>query len=89
MHAWGMTLEQAVELFVQEGFQDRASAEREARRAAADPMVLVHTLGKVEILMMREEYLASSSGSLRDFHDALLKLGAPPLPLARRLLRTR
>lgn len=89
MHGRGMTLEQAVDLFVREGYQERANAEREARRAAADPMVLAYTLGKVEILKLREEYQASSSGSLRDFHDALLRLGAPPLPLARQLLRSR
>jgi uncharacterized protein (DUF885 family) len=88
IHTRKMTLDQAVEFFVNEGYQERANAEREARRAAADPMVLVYTWGKVEILNLRDEYLAAGAGSLRDFHDGLLKLGAPPLPLARQLLRT-
>ncbi len=86
MHARGMTVEEAVELFVNEAFLERANAEREARRAAADPKVPVYTLGKMEILRLRDEYLARTGRSLREFHNELLAHGAPPLPVARRIL---
>jgi uncharacterized protein (DUF885 family) len=86
MHAKGMTYEQAVELFVNEGYMERVAAEREARRGTADPTYLVYTLGKHEILKLREEYLARTGASIKDFHDALLRTGYPPLPIARRIL---
>jgi len=86
MHARGMTYEQAVEFFVNEGIVERANAEREARRAAADPMVLAYTLGKTEILRLRDDCLRQTGQSLAGFHGELLRLGAPPLPLARSFL---
>jgi uncharacterized protein (DUF885 family) len=86
MHTKGMTVEQAVEFFVNEGYMERAGAEREARRGAADPTYLVYTLGKHEILAMREEYRRRTGGTLAAFHNALLQTGYPPLPIARKIL---
>jgi uncharacterized protein (DUF885 family) len=86
MHAKGMSLEQAVELFVNEGYMERVGAEREARRGTADPTYLVYTLGKHEILKLRDEYLERTGKPLKSFHDELLRTGYPPLPIARRIL---
>lgn len=86
MHTKGMTLEQATELFVNEGHMERAGAEREAKRGTSDPTYLVYTLGKHEILKLREEYFRRRGGSLKAFHDDLLRVGCPPLPIARKLL---
>jgi uncharacterized protein (DUF885 family) len=86
MHTKGMTVERAAELFVEQGYMERAGAEREARRGASDPTYLVYTLGKHEILKLREEYFRRKGGSLRSFHDELLRTGYPPLPIARRIL---
>lgn len=86
MHAKGMTVEQAVELFVNEGHMERVGAEREARRGAADPTYLVYTLGKHEILALRDEYFKRTGGTLVSFHNELLKTGYPPLPIARKIL---
>jgi uncharacterized protein (DUF885 family) len=86
MHAKGMSVEQAVELFVNEGYMERVAAEREARRGTADPTYLVYTLGKHEILKLRDEYRSRTGGSLKAFHDDLLRTGYPPLPIARRIL---
>jgi uncharacterized protein (DUF885 family) len=86
IHAKGMTVEQAADFFVKEGLQTRAAAEREARRGAVDPLYLVYTLGKAEILQLRRDWRAKTGGSDRDFHNALLALGAPPLKLARLML---
>lgn len=86
IHTKGMTVEQAVELFVNEGYMERAGAEREAKRGAADPTYLVYTLGKHEILALRDEYLKRTGGTLVSFHNELLRTGYPPLPLARKIL---
>ena len=86
MHAKGMTYEQAVELFVNEGYLERVVAEREARRGTADPTYLVYTLGKHEILKLRDEYRARTGGTLKAFHDDLLRTGYPPIPIARKIL---
>ena len=86
MHAKGMTYEQAVELFVNEGYMERVAAEREARRGTADPTYLVYTLGKHEILKLRDEYRARTGASLKAFHDELLATGYPPIPIARKIL---
>jgi uncharacterized protein (DUF885 family) len=86
MHAKGMSLDQAVELFVNEGYMERVAAEREARRGTSDPTYLVYTLGKHEILKLREEYQSRTGGTLKAFHDELLRTGCPPLPIARRIL---
>jgi len=86
MHAKGMTYEQAVELFVNEGYMERVAAEREARRGTADPTYLVYTLGKHEILKLRDEYRGRTGASLRAFHDELLATGYPPVPIARKIL---
>jgi uncharacterized protein (DUF885 family) len=86
MHAKGMTYEQAVELFVNEGYMERVAAEREARRGTADPTYLVYTLGKHEILKLRDEYRSRTGASLREFHDELLRTGYPPIPIARKIL---
>lgn len=86
MHTRGMTVEKAVDFFVAEGLQPRAAAEREARRGAVDPLYLVYTLGKNEILALRDDWRNATGGSMKDFHNALLRLGAPPLKLARMML---
>lgn len=86
MHAKGMSVEQATELFINEGYMERAGAEREARRGTSDPTYLVYTLGKHEILKLREEYFQRTGGTLKAFHDDLLHTGYAPLPIARRIL---
>jgi uncharacterized protein (DUF885 family) len=86
MHTKDMTVEQATEIFVNEGYMERAGAEREARRGASDPTYLVYTLGKQEILKLRDEYFQRTGGSLKAFHDDLLRVGYPPLPIARKIL---
>lgn len=74
-HCKGMSLEEAAAFFVKEGRLERKNAEREAKRAAVDPMVLAYTLGKREILKLR----AASNLPAREFHARLLSRGAPPI----------
>jgi len=85
LHTSGMSYEDAVEFFVREGHQARTNAEREARRGTLDPTYLVYTLGKNDILRLREEWRRQLGESFRigDFHDRLLSYGAPPVKILR------
>jgi Bacterial protein of unknown function (DUF885)/PrcB C-terminal len=67
---------------------ERANAEREARRGTLDPTYLVYTLGKMEILKLREAYRERTGASFRlgDFHDRLLAYGSPPVKILRMAL---
>ncbi len=88
MHTGKMTMEQAVEFFVKEGYQVRPVAEKEAKRGTSDPTYLVYTLGKLEILKLREDYkhMKGDNYSLQGFHDAFLQQGYPPVKIVRRAL---
>ncbi len=85
MHTGGMTYEQGIDFFVKEGYQTRANAERETKRGTSDPTYLVYTLGKLQILKLREDYkkLRGDKFSLREFHDRFLQQGGPPIKLVR------
>jgi uncharacterized protein (DUF885 family) len=88
MHTGKMTVEQAVEFFVKEGYQVRPVAEKEAKRGTSDPTYLVYTLGKLQILKLREDYRKMKGGkfSLQEFHDAFMAQGYPPVKIVRRAL---
>jgi hypothetical protein len=88
MHTQGMSYEQGVEFFMREGYMERANAEREARRGTLDPTYLVYTLGKMEILKLREDYKQRAGASFRlgEFHDRLLAHGSPPVKILRMAL---
>jgi len=88
MHTGKMTLEQGVEFFMKEGYQTHANSERETKRGTFDPTYLVYTLGKLEILKLREDYrsLRGASFSLAEFHDQFLAQGFPPVKVIRRAM---
>jgi uncharacterized protein (DUF885 family) len=88
MHTGRMTFEQAVEFFVKEGYQTRPMAEKEAKRGTSDPTYLVYTLGKLQILKLREDYKKLKGGkyTLQEFHDAFMRQGYPPIKIVRRAL---
>lgn len=85
LHTAGMSYEEAVAFFMREGYQARTNAEREARRGTLDPTYLVYTLGKIEILRLRDEWKRQLGDSFRlgDFHDRLLSYGMPPVKILR------
>jgi len=88
MHTGPMTLDQGIEFFVKEGYQTRPMAEKEAKRGTSDPTYLYYTLGKLEILKLRNDYkkMKGAQFSLQEFHDAFMKQGTPPIKLVRRAL---
>ncbi|HYE65027.1 MAG TPA: DUF885 family protein, partial [Pyrinomonadaceae bacterium] len=85
MHTQGMSYEEGVQFFMREGYQERVNAEREARRGTVDPTYLVYTLGKMEILKLREEWRGrmGEAFNLGEFHDRLLSYGMPPIKIIR------
>lgn len=88
MHCHGMTQVQAEEFFHKEGLQMKTVAELEARRGTQDPLYIVYTYGKLQILKLREDYKAQqgSAYSLRKFHDTLLRYGRAPFGLIRQAM---
>ncbi len=88
MHTGNMTLDQARDFFVTEGYQVPPIAEVEARRGTSDPTYLVYTLGKLQIMKLREDYktMKGDSFSLQEFHDRFMEQGGLPLKLIRRAL---
>ena len=67
---------------------DELPARKEAARGTFDPGYLNYTLGKLQLLKLREDYERERgmSFSLREFHDRCLAYGAPPVPLLRKQL---
>ncbi len=84
MHCRGMTQAEAVALFMEQGYQEKANAEREALRGTSDPTYLVYTLGKHQILALWDE--VKETMDRKTFHNRLLRLGSPPLKVARMAL---
>ena len=88
MHTGKRTFEQGIEFFEKEGYQSHEVAEVETKRGASDPTYLYYTLGKLQILKLREDYRNKMGAkfSLQEFHDNFLKQGAPPIKIVRRAL---
>ncbi len=88
MHTGKMTFDQAIQFFVNEGYQVRATAEQETKRGTSDPTYLVYTLGKLEILKLRGDYmkLKGDKFNLREFHDEFMKQGFPPIKIVRQAM---
>jgi uncharacterized protein (DUF885 family) len=88
MHTGKMTYDQGIDFFVTEGYQTRANGERETKRGTSDPTYLYYTLGKLQILKLREDYkkMKGSQFSLQEFHDSFMKQGFPPIKIVRRAM---
>jgi uncharacterized protein (DUF885 family) len=88
MHTGKMTFDQGVEFFVKEGMQTRSNAEVETKRGTSDPTYLYYTLGKLEILKLREDYRKrrGAAFSLEEFHNSFLKQGFPAVRIVRRAM---
>jgi uncharacterized protein (DUF885 family) len=85
MHTGTMTIDQAEEFFQKEGYQSKETAVVETKRGAGDPTYLYYTLGKLEIMKLREDLQKKegSAFSMQKFHDDFLKQGFPPVKIVR------
>jgi uncharacterized protein (DUF885 family) len=88
VHTRGMTMDQAVQYFVDHAGMERANAEREAYRAAFDPTYIIYELGALQIRKLRDD-VARTQGAAFDlarFHESMLSQGSLPVALLRRVL---
>ncbi len=88
MHTGKRTFDQSVEFFEKEGYQPHEVAVKETKRGTSDPTYLYYTLGKLQILKLREDYrkMKGAQFSLQEFHDNFLKQGYPPIKVVRHAL---
>ena len=83
-----LSIEQAEDFFVKEGYQSRPIAEVETKRGTSDALYLYYTLGKLEILKLRADVQAKqgASFSLEQFHNDLMRQGFAPIKVIRRAM---
>jgi len=88
MHTGNMAFDDAVQFFQKEGYQPQSVAEVETKRGTSDPTYLVYTLGKLEIMRLREDYKQKMGNtfSLQQFHDTFLRQGFPPIKIVRQTM---
>ncbi len=85
MHTGKMSVEEAEAFFQKEGYQSKEIGVIETRRGAGDPTYLYYTLGKLEILKLRDDMRKKQGAafSLEKFHDDFLRQGYPPVKIVR------
>jgi len=88
MHCGKFTLDQSRRFFVKEGFQSPRIADIETKRGTSDPTYLYYTLGKLQILKLREDLRKKQGAafSLGKFHDDFMSQGYPPIAIVRHAL---
>src|ERR1017187_4503772 len=88
MHCQGMSVEEATKFFEDNCYYEPKPARQEAIRGAYDPEYLYYTLGKLEILKLREDYRKQEGAkfNLQEFHNEMLRHGAPPIRLLREVM---
>jgi len=86
MHTKGKSIDDAKQIFMKECGSPEPEARREAYRGTRDPGYINYTVGKLEILKLRDDYRTKMGDkfSLTDFHDRLLAAGLVPLKIIRR-----
>jgi uncharacterized protein (DUF885 family) len=88
MHTGKMSFAEAEKFFVKEGFQSRKIAEIESKRGTSDPTYLYYTLGKLQIMKLREDYRKKMGAdfTLQKFHDEFMGQGFPPIAVVRKAM---
>jgi hypothetical protein len=85
LHTKGWSVEDSKRFFMEEGLQAEGTAIQQAARGTYDPAYLNYTMGKLMIKRLRDDWTATRGGrtAWREFHDAFLSYGGPPIPLVR------
>ncbi len=88
MHTQNMSVADATKFFQENCYYEEKPARAEAMRGTFDPGYMNYTLGKLQILKLREDYKAQqgSEFSLLKFHNELTNHGMPPIRLLRELM---
>ena len=88
MHTGQMSMDQAIDFFVAEGYQSRSIGEVETKRGTSDPTYLYYTLGKLQIMKLRAD-LQKKEGTaftLEKFHDNFMRQGGAPIRIVRKAM---
>lgn len=88
MHTKGMTVAESKKMFLEQGLRSEGEAEQQSARGTFDPAYLNYTMGKLMIRKLREDWCASRGGraAWKQFHDAFVSYGGPPIPLVRKAM---
>jgi hypothetical protein len=88
MHTQGMSVEEATKFFQENCYYEEKPARAEAMRGTFDIGYFNYTLGKLQILKLRNDYQAQEGAnfSLKKFHDELLNHGMLPIRLLREVM---
>jgi uncharacterized protein (DUF885 family) len=88
MHCKGMNVDQATTFFMENWHQGENPSRQEAMRGTYDPGYLFYTLGKLQILKLREDFRKQEGEnySLQKFNNAMLDNGMMPIQTLREVL---
>ena len=88
LHTKGMTVEESKKMFIEQGLRSEGEAEQQSNRGTFDPAYLNYTMGKLMIRKLRDDWCSSRGGKTawKQFHDAFLSYGGPPIPLVRKAM---
>ena len=88
LHTGQFTFDQAVDFFVSDGYQSRSIGLVETKRGTADATYLYYTLGKLQIMKLREDLKQKQGAAfnLQDFHNNLMKQGLAPIKIVRKAM---
>src|SRR5262245_35389880 len=88
VHTENISIDEATKFFQDNCYYEQKPAHQEAMRATFDPGYLNYTLGKLQILKLRDDYKTQQGDdfSLQKFHNELLSHGMPPIRLLREIM---
>jgi uncharacterized protein (DUF885 family) len=88
MHTQGMSVADGAKFFHENCYYEEKPSMSEAMRGTFDPGYLNYTLGKLQILKLRDDYKAQEGPnfSLEKFNNEVLDHGMPPIRLLREIL---
>jgi uncharacterized protein (DUF885 family) len=88
MQTQGMSVADGAKFFHENCYYEEKPSLSEAMRGTFDPGYLNYTLGKLQILKLRDDYKAQEGAdfSLEKFHNEILNHGMPPIRLLREIL---
>ncbi len=89
-HCQGISVDEGTKFFMDNWYQGDKPSRQEALRGTFDPGYLFYTLGKLQILKLRDDYQQQegSKFSVQKFHDLILDNGMPSIRLLREILLT-
>jgi uncharacterized protein (DUF885 family) len=87
-HCQGISVDEGTKFLMDNWYQGDKPSRQEALRGTFDPGYCFYTLGKLQILKLRDDFQKQEgvNFSLKNFHNAMLDNGMPPIRLLRELL---